>query len=1228
MSGMELFSKEHLITPDEVRRLIDFSPGEHTVRSMAELQSEGVAVLYNYLCRHSFAYLADEVGTGKTYQALGVAALVWHLKPEARILFIAPRQNVQAGWLQEYSRFFRSNYLAGIGGDDRAGSLLLGTPVHSPEKVENLREWLVLLNRPQRVAAFLRHTSFMRPIYTTRNADLAPLWAEWRHRLANLGLRGLPERLRASKREDITRVVNMAFAEGMNRFLGELSEGPTFDLVVMDEAQCLRNPDNQSNSVLHTLLEGRVRKWLFLSATPAHSGVKDIATVLNRYPGCGQVIDEAELNDLVRLQEKLQGFMVRRPRAYVVNGESLTKEQYRENKEQEWAEATPSALATLSMGLVQKRLVPVLGRRSYRYHIGFLSSFESLQSSVRHLEKPQQAACDESGGSGDFYKGHDESRVREDEAPDSGFIDRLAGEFQQQFHFPLPHPKLDRVVKEVARLAFGEEAAGEQPEAPGGEKVLVFTRRISTVDAMRERLEMIYHERVARRVKRCWNRTLDWEHGTGDPVDEEQPDTPLEYDAEKAVEGGRGLRFAMQDKNWLGRFRRTFRDTGRNALFFEENWLQRLCQAGGRDPLAVAESIPDALWAASWDYAAHRSGSEFSQHRAERLHYLALQGVREYPELFGLDAYQAAVWCTALQNVVPSKDRMRPTAGTDPRRDAALFTASTFWTVWDGRFGEGSPLALPGAGTQPEAEALYRRKVLQTIIGQFIRLTDALVDLYCAGPDEGRADRFLDWLTGSDRDARRLHGQLADWIAHLDLILASALGETEPLEKLAGRSHFEQLNAPAPVVGITGGSGGNHRATQQFRTPGYPLVIVCTDTLKEGVNLHLFCDRVVHYGIAWTSGDLEQRIGRVDRYFGRIERRLRTHGGAGPKLEVYYPHIVNSIERDQVKRVIARKRAVDALMDSPLASGIEESREIAVDRKVDGEPKPKLAPFAPPTFEQRNAPLFDPDRETLLARKRAYVEWAEGFAEALKRRGIEVSGNPSAFHGCFQLKHQGRGPTFTWSFDPDLGGYLLRLTPPLGHYAAPLHEAWAPLAELEQDRPGHDALLVPSNPTQSPDGLAERIASLLQGDPPQPVHTPPWQRLKGEGMAHLVEREAPAEGLYVVEVLFGTRRHLVELELSEGLARAVASIAEFDQLPDSGPWDGPLTEENLRRWAKEESRRLPHGAIDLDRRHRLRYAANLVYSPDESPELICRFISLVGERADTYEAALQEEDIF
>jgi superfamily II DNA or RNA helicase len=99
------------ITPDDVAELIDFTVADNPeTASMARMQREGVAALYNILCKGPVAYLADEVGMGKTYQALGLAALVWSQKPGARILFVSPRQNLQEKWIDDYKGFFTSNY--------------------------------------------------------------------------------------------------------------------------------------------------------------------------------------------------------------------------------------------------------------------------------------------------------------------------------------------------------------------------------------------------------------------------------------------------------------------------------------------------------------------------------------------------------------------------------------------------------------------------------------------------------------------------------------------------------------------------------------------------------------------------------------------------------------------------------------------------------------------------------------------------------------------------------------------------------------------------------------------------------------------------------------------------------------------------------------------------------------------------------------------------------------
>ena len=80
------------------------------------------------------------------------------------------------------------------------------------------------------------------------------------------------------------------------------------------------------------------------------------------------------------------------------------------------------------------------------------------------------------------------------------------------------------------------------------------------------------------------------------------------------------------------------------------------------------------------------------------------------------------------------------------------------------------------------------------------------------------------------------------------------------------------LREQQPIGGMFGAV--NRTLVRQFRMPGYPLVLVTTDLLQEGEDLHLFCSRVYHYGISWMPSSMEQRIGRIDRVRSQTERRL------------------------------------------------------------------------------------------------------------------------------------------------------------------------------------------------------------------------------------------------------------------------------------------------------------------------------------------------------------------
>lgn len=97
-----------MLTVDTATRLLDFDRVIGNPQR-AQDQLEGAVAVHNILQRHGVAYLADEVGMGKTYVALGVAALLRHFTPHLRILVVAPRENIQRKWQRELGVFTENN---------------------------------------------------------------------------------------------------------------------------------------------------------------------------------------------------------------------------------------------------------------------------------------------------------------------------------------------------------------------------------------------------------------------------------------------------------------------------------------------------------------------------------------------------------------------------------------------------------------------------------------------------------------------------------------------------------------------------------------------------------------------------------------------------------------------------------------------------------------------------------------------------------------------------------------------------------------------------------------------------------------------------------------------------------------------------------------------------------------------------------------------------------------
>jgi len=904
--------------PEDVTAIIDFGAARQ------KLQSEGVAGLYNILCDRHFAYLADEVGMGKTMQAIGICALVWKLKPDARICVIAPRGKLQLNWQKEYLTFVQKYYTIN---DNIVRDTITHSAVCRPELPSNLREFVPGLCIPSPSLHILKRTSFMRPVFLTENIPQGG--KKLRDVLDQCGLE-CPQKIRMEERN--TFKLNELFGKSVGLFLNSLTKEPFFDLLIIDEAQYLRNEANQTNTVLRnvfgcpeTEVRSNVGRWLFLSATPLHTGTGNIDSILKNY--LGEKVSVVNDNDPSAIRSALKPFLIRRCREISgKNQRKLRKNEYREHFHKQDSIPSPqypiSVVACMAMGLVQKKLVHLLKGKGYRYNLGLLSSFETLSDTMY-------------GDQTDFEKieYHDTSSS---DAPDALMIQTLNNEFQSVFNMRLPHPKLEAVVIKLAELAFMK-----------GEKVLVFSRRVNTVYALRRRLLEAWMNILDNRIKSLWNDVqFSWEYGPGAQQQLQKnegssiPSGTDDDDMQIDVPGAELYQTAGSEGKWLQLFRRKFNKGGSFELFFEENWIcffHRFLFAGNICFEDLLEKIYDCNEVKIvLKNAMHLKLKSGRITRLQRIRYCELQIIKlieqgKIDEVLCKNDIKLREFITFLDDIFTDESRIHTISGSQDKQEVAdrgLIEHKGFWEIWN-ETNKAKPEALPGIDFKSENNSFYLRQIAKNCLSQVIRLSDRAIDLACAQTiaDIQAKDGMLKLVTMAELFITRcfinstelnnaFNRQVNLWCdpEAVALVVQNCLREEDDSdEKIAVRGKYTQLFGLSPVAVITGQTDQNANSIPQFNTPFYPNILVCTDVLKEGENLHLFCDRICHYGIAWTAGDLEQRVGRIDRFDSLVERKIKKNEDS--KLMIHYPHITNTIEKGQIDVVIDKIRRVEETMD-------------------------------------------------------------------------------------------------------------------------------------------------------------------------------------------------------------------------------------------------------------------------------------------------------------------------
>lgn len=132
-------------------------------------------------------------------------------------------------------------------------------------------------------------------------------------------------------------------------------------------------------------------------------------------------------------------------------------------------------------------------------------------------------------------------------------------------------------------------------------------------------------------------------------------------------------------------------------------------------------------------------------------------------------------------------------------------------------------------------------------------------------------------------------------------------------------------------VGVLAGRHGDHEERRSpeavqfaFNLPGPPYVLLCTEIAREGIDLHLWCRRVVQYDLEWNPALMEQQIGRVDR-IGSLSRRVSR------PVEVVWAWVPGTYEEYMARKVCERMEMMKVLLGAGewLAASPEEQETVA-----------------------------------------------------------------------------------------------------------------------------------------------------------------------------------------------------------------------------------------------------------------------------------------------------------
>lgn len=888
--------------------------------------------------------LADEVGMGKTYEALGVIAARTHSRPEARTLILTPGPDLNTKWVKELDAFgdrsrpmyagFRERICAATTLAELVDGLHHKTIVVAPvsifaggrsnsDQAYLLCAWADSRGKegPQHAAMFRRY----------RNNTLERV--QYRH-LKFLSTfdwvtvqPALEMALEAHKRQDSgsldhlwesegyagfekSNLVDGALADLRFRILGGLV--PELELLVVDEAHKLKNPASVRATGVRTVFEKRFNKALFLTATPFQLTVDELGQVFslfglaksapsNLHERSASLLEDIHkytkaYDELDRVWRSLDGAGAADFEIWFGEHPDLTGEP--ENPTLRAVVELARELLALKQDNIEPKFRAWMIRslredkRKYRKSrterlrptganaVPFLLYERFIAELFRTKSRTHKAAVQINMVSS--FGAAREGALLSDEVRTN--LEPSADSYRTL---------LQKVVGDlrgnggshpkIAHVVRDVLTAAEQ-----GEKTLIFCARVETLHELKQEIEGGWDVKMLAAWQRVYPGATDADI--------------FGYAAEDKTRI-RGRHARLQ-----GRFQ-----SGQDELYLalRERYVATLLDASEY----AEENLPDIVRRANDILArlrlhqTHAKDKDWSilKRCIEQATALAL---REAGRTQDVDP-------TLLENLCnPAFLHLGIDLVADEVELSSLGDCEPTWkiTIEDAR-----PVIVRDhlwnllKGPLCEVPAELRVRTVERLAGYLVsRYLPFLADLLTFARDqdvnvetiEARTllpvvDRF--WTSPEGRP----------WCDLLKRFLVYAGN----LDEARRREVLDDVVKAGAIVRHTVDGESRERLREAFNTPLYPMVLVANEVMQEGLDLHHHCRRVIHHDLAWNPAQLEQRVGRVDR-LGSLVQRMRVRDPEA-KLEISLPLIVRTIDERLERTVRGRERWLEFLLGAP-----------------------------------------------------------------------------------------------------------------------------------------------------------------------------------------------------------------------------------------------------------------------------------------------------------------------